>query len=244
MADQKLGVMDISRKMKVDPKTVSRWIAEDGRTPQPRHRWQLSDLLGVEEHVLWPQLARGALKTGYDREILAVYPSHSAVPASVWQRLVGDATKEITLCGTSYDWLWNHVPDLTRILGEKAAAGCKVRAVIGDPEHPAIQADEEATGVPVTLSTRIEQTRHLLAPLRDVVEVRRTAMGFGRAVARGDDQAAMHVWLYGKMGADFPVFHLRRRQDGGIFDQIAVSHVEALWEAARPVEWDERLTRA
>jgi hypothetical protein len=31
------------------------------------------------------------------------------------------------------------------------------------------------------------------------------------------------------------VLHLRRRQDGGIFDQVAVRHVEALWEDAVPV---------
>jgi len=185
--------------------------------------------------VLWPQIARGALKTGYDREIAGVYPSHSAMPPSVWQRLVAGAEREIIFCGTAPHWLWWYVPDLTEQLRGKSQAGCRIRVVIGDPEDPAVRADEEATGAPLTLSSRIEQTRHLLEPLRDVVEVRQTAQGFGRSVYRGDDVAVADWWLHGQMGTDFPVHHLRRRRSGGIFDQIAVRHADALWEAARPV---------
>ena len=98
-----------------------------------------------------------------------------------------------------------------------------------------VRADEEATGVPLTLSSRIEQTLHLLEPLRDVVEVRQTGLGWGRSVYRGDDAAVAHWWLHGQLGIDFPALHLHRRQAGGIFDQVAVRHVEALWETGRPV---------
>ena len=39
----------------VDPKTGQRWIA--GRTPYPRHRRAIADLLGENEGYLWPQTA-------------------------------------------------------------------------------------------------------------------------------------------------------------------------------------------
>lgn len=39
----------------VDPKTCQRWIA--GRTPYPRHRRVIADLLGEDEGHLWPQTA-------------------------------------------------------------------------------------------------------------------------------------------------------------------------------------------
>ena len=42
--------------------------------------------------------------------------------------------------------------------------------------------DEAATGVPLTLTSRIEQTLHLLEPLRDAVEVRRTGVMASEAV--------------------------------------------------------------
>jgi hypothetical protein len=141
----------------------------------------------------------------------------------------------LVFCGARWDWLWYAVPNLSSVLRTKAEAGCRVRVVVSDPANPIVQADEQATGVPLTLSSRITQTLHQFEPLSDVVQVRQSAMGYGRGVIRGDDAATLHVWLHGALGTDLPVLHLRHRMDGGIFDQIAVRHVEALWEAAEPV---------
>jgi len=184
----------------------------------------------VDEAVLWP-----AVKSGPDREVVAVYPSHSAVPPTVWQSLVADARHEIVFADVVSYWYWYDVPDLTRILRAKAEAGCRVRVMVGDPGDPLVAADEQATDIPLTRPSRIEQTLHLLEALRDVVQVRRTMQGWGRSVYRGDDEAVAHWWLHGQMGIDFPALHLRRRQSGGIFDQVAVRHVESLWETGRPV---------
>lgn len=237
LAEAKMTERQLAEKIGADTATVGRWVTDEYRTPHPRLRRTAADVLGVDEMTLWPQAARAALKVGPDREIVSVYPSHSAVPSTVWQRLFAEAQQEIALCGTSPHWLWWYVPDLSRLLRDRAEAGCRVRVVIGQPGDPLVAADELATGAPLTLSARIEQTQHLLEPLRNVVEVRRTPLGFGRSVYRGDDQAAADWWLHGQPGTDFPVIHLRRRQAGGLFDQIAVRHVEALWEFARPV-WE------
>jgi len=191
-------------------------------------------VLGVDEVELWPRAARAALKTGPDREIISVYPSHSATPAAVWQRLITDAVREIMLCGTSPYWLWYEVPNLTQTLRGRVEAGARVRVVIGIADDPMITADEVATGSPMTLSARIAQTRHVLEPLRDMVQVRQSGMGYGRSVYRGDDQAVVHLWLHGQRGEDFPTMHLHKRQAGGIFDQM-VRHTEALWADAAPV---------
>jgi len=198
-------------------------------------RVRVAEQLGCDEVDLWPAAVRAALKTGPDREVQAVYPSHSAVPAAVWQRLVAEARREVVFCDTVSYWYWYSVPDLSRILSERAGSGCRVRVVVGDPADPLVRADEEVTGVPPTLTSRIEQTLHLLEPLRDAVEVRRSMAGWGRSVYRGDDDAVAHWWLHGQMGIDFPAVHLRRRQSGGLFDQVAVRHIEGVWEAAEPV---------
>ena len=55
MADARKRDIDIAEALRVDPKTVQRWLA--GRLPQPRHRWGLADLLECHEYDLWPQLA-------------------------------------------------------------------------------------------------------------------------------------------------------------------------------------------
>ena len=191
--------------------------------------------VGMDEAMIWPEVVRSAVKTGADREVVQVFPSHSAVPTSVWQRLVAGAERELALAGATYEWLWYAVPSLNRVLRDKAQSGVRIRVVLSDPADPLIRADEQATAVPMALSTRIEQTRHLLEPLRDVVAVRQSAMGYGRGVIRSDDTATLHVWVHGALGTELPVLLLHRHQDGGLFDRMAVQHVDALFEAGRPV---------
>ena len=234
LADARLTQRQLAERIGSDPETVGRWVADEHRTPHAHTRWAVADVLGVDEVELWPRAARAALKTGPDKEIIAVYPTHSAVPHSVWQRLIGDASREIMLCGYAPYWLTWQVPDLARVLRGKAEAGAKVRVVIGEADSPLVAEDEQATGAPLTLTARIEQARHLLEPLRDVVEVRQSAAGFGRSVYRGDDVACVDWWLHGQPGTDFPVLHIHKRQSGGIFDQT-VRHTESLWQAAAPV---------
>jgi hypothetical protein len=236
MRARRLSERELAERVGVDWRTVQRWVSDPARTPQPRLRWKVAAELQVSEGDVWPNV-RQVVKVGADREVAAVFASHSAVPPTVWQKLVTEARREIVFCDTVSYWYWYDVPALTRILREKAEAGCRVRVTVGDAADPAVRADEAATDIPLTLSSRIKQTLHLLEPLRDVVQVRQTMAGWGRSVYRGDDEAVAHWWLHGQMGIDFPAMHLRRRQSGGLFDQVAVRHVEALWEAARPV-WE------
>ena len=46
---------DLGTAVEVDPKTVERWIAV-GRIPHQRHRSATTEILGVEETYLWPEL--------------------------------------------------------------------------------------------------------------------------------------------------------------------------------------------
>jgi hypothetical protein len=236
MAARGMSARVLAEAVDRDPKSVGRWVAGDV-TPHPSTRWAVADVLEEDEMALWPSAVRSAVKSGADREVHEAFPTHSAVPRTVWHKLISDAKREIVFCDVVSYWYWYEVPDLTRILREKAQAGCRVRVTVGDPADPDVRADEVATDIPLTLSSRIEQTLHLLTPLRDVVEVRRVplAAAGGRSVYRGDDQAVAHWWLHGQMGIDFPALHLRRRQAGGLFDQMAVRHVDALWQAAVPV---------
>lgn len=234
LSEARLSERELAARIGADPKTVGRWVQDEARVPHPRLRWAVADALGVDEVALWPAAARAALKVGPDREVAAVYPSHSAVPPEVWKHLVSAAQRDIVFADTVSYWYWWSVPDLTAILRQRAEAGVRIRVMVGISDDPVIRADEAATDVPITLSSRIEQTLQLLAPVRDVIELRRTNEGFGRSVYRGDDEAVAHWWLHGQLGIEFPAMHLRRRMDGGLFDQISVRHVEALWESAAP----------
>jgi hypothetical protein len=49
-ADKRLRERDVAEALRVDPKTVQRWLS--GRCPQPQHRWALAELTGVHEYEL------------------------------------------------------------------------------------------------------------------------------------------------------------------------------------------------
>src|SRR5262249_4820399 len=235
LVDAKLTERQLAERIGADPATVSRWVSDATRTPQPRLRWAVADALGVDEMSLWPNATRAMIKTGPDREIHHVYLSSPAVPGERWVDLISNATRDIAVSAFSCYFLWNLIPDLSTKLRAKVADGCRVRFIIGDPGNPLVEADEAATGVPLKLTTRIAQTRHMLEPLRDIVEGRESTLGYGRSVFRGDNDALLSIWPHGIWGGDYPVLHLRRRQDDGIFDQMAVRHVDRLWEDATPV---------
>ena len=236
LVDAKRTEADLASACGVDLQTVSRWLTKEDRVPHARHRYEVCRLLEVDESMIWPESVRGAIKTGPDREIVTVYPTRSAMPRTVWQRLIGTAQHELALCGYTSYFLWSEVPGLSLLLRRKVEAGCRVRFVLGDPDAEVTHTRDHVETSPVTVSARIQQALHHLEPLRDVVEVRQTdEAGLNRSVWRGDDQAVASWNVAGKLGQDSPVFHLRRHQDGGIFDQLAVDHVEGLWERARPL---------
>ena len=237
MAEAHVTEADLAERCSVDVKTVSRWIASDGRLPHPRHRWAASEALGVDEAMLWPDGVRRNVKTGPDREIAATYPYRSACPKSVWRTLLTDATDEITFAGFTNYFLWLELPNLRSVLRRKAERGCRVRFLVGDPDSEVTRRREEAEGVPLTVSTRIRITLAELAKLDGTpgLEARFGDEHIAMSVFRFDDQMLVTPHLARLVGHDSPMLHLRRMQDDGLFDRFAF-HVAELWKTGRPVD--------
>jgi hypothetical protein len=138
---------------------------------------------------------------------------------------------------TNY-FLWLEQAKLGSVLRRKAAAGCRVRFLIGDPGSPVTRAREIEEDVPLTLSTRIAVTITELQKLRDVtgIEGRYETGHVNISVFRFDDEMIVTPILARRVGHDSPMMHLRRLQDDGMFDRFA-EHVEELWARGRSV-WD------
>jgi len=236
MAAAAVTERELASILAVDPKTVSRWMANEDRTPHARHRWAVAEKLGVEEHVLWPKVVRSAVKTGVDREVVAVYPYRSALPRSVWADLIANAECELMFAGYTSYFLWTEVPRLRDVLRERAASGVRIRFLLGDPDSEATSRREEVEGAPLSVSTRIRTTLAELDHLRDAenIETRFTAAEkhLHLSVFRMDDDAIVCQHLANLLGHDSPTMHLRRREEDGLFDRF-IFHAEHLWESAR-----------
>jgi len=227
----------LAHTIRVDPKTVARWVAEEGRTPQPRHRWAVADALEVDEAMIWPEAVRSTIKTGPDREIVAAYTSRAAVPNALWRNLIANAEKTLVFAGYTSYFLWLEIPGLRGMLAQKVKAGCSVRFLLGDPDSDVTRQREDVEGAALTVRTRITVTLTELERLRSAtpaLEARKSDRHISLSVFQFDDQSLVCQHLGTGLGHESPTLHLRRRQEDSLFDRFA-DHVEVLWEAAQPV---------
>jgi hypothetical protein len=183
--------------------------------------------------MLWPKI-RGAA-SGPDREIVATYPYRNACPPTVWSRLLDGAKQTIVYAGYTNYFIWQEQPRMPERLAAKAASGCVVRFLVGDPESEVTRRREQIEAVPLTVSTRIQITLDALSRIEgDGVEARLSDGHIALSVFRFDDEMLVTPHLANLLGHDSPLLHLRRRGANGLFDRFA-EHVEVLWSEARPV---------
>ncbi|MBF9134914.1 helix-turn-helix transcriptional regulator [Plantactinospora sp. S1510] len=234
---------DLAGIVGVDAKTVSRWVSP-GRMPHPRHRHAVAAALEVDVDNIWPEAVRSTVKTGYDREIVSVYPHRSFIPRTLWRDLIAHAGHDLVLAGYTSYFLWLDLPGLQNTLRRRAEAGARVRFLVGDPDSAITTDRERIEGVPLTVSTRIQVTLDQLGKLRDLaprVQGRFSDRHIALSVFRFDNDMLVCTHLEDQMGHDSPTWHLRRRQDGGLWDRYA-AHVEHLWDIGRDV-WPSEETQ-
>lgn len=221
-------------------KTVERWISNVDHVPHARTRAAVSAYLGVSEEMLWPKAVKTALKTGPDREIVAVYPYRSACPKAIWAELVERAKSEIYFAGYTNYFVFLDQPHFHLTLRQKLDEGVRVRFLLGDPDSEVTRAREAVEDVALSVSTRIRITQENLARVGEYerLEVRHSAPEdapnhVGLSVFRFDEDALVTPHLARLVGHDSPMMHLRRKDDHGMFDRFA-EHADELWDRGRP----------
>jgi transcriptional regulator with XRE-family HTH domain len=229
---------ELARRVDVAVKTVERWLSSEGRAPHPETRMRVAEVLGVSADSLWPQAVRSTLKLGSDREIVATYPFRNLCPTSVWADLLNGARKRIFMAGYTSYFLWQDHPRIAERLRAKAAAGCEIRFLLGDPDSAMTREREELEQVPLTVGTRIRITLDQLAKLGPLpgLEARfsDSPAHLSQSVFLFDDQLLYTPHIGDGLGHESPLFHLRRLEEHGLYSRFA-AHVGALWDRGRPV---------
>jgi hypothetical protein len=234
MAKARVDVEAVTNKTGVDPKTVQRWLS--GRVPHARHRWAVSELLSEEETYLWPETTNSRRSTEASKaELVELYPFRSAVPASLWWDLFSRAQQQIGVLVYAANFLHEQYPGLNDLLREKAAAGCKVRVALGDPDSEAVRARgaEERFGHGIETRCRVALMHY--QPLIGVpgIEIHLHRTTLYNSIYRADDDLLVNAHVWGVNAYSAPVTHLRRLVAGSLFDTYAASF-EAVWAASEP----------
>jgi transcriptional regulator with XRE-family HTH domain len=228
---------DVAAQLKVDPKTVERWVTTD-RRPYRRYRYALGTILGEDETYLWPgALSPNQAANASESEIITVYPHRWTVPRDMWGHLFEAAEDEIGILVYSGVWLAEDA-GLLAILRDKAADGVRVRLLFGDPEGAEVISRSKAEGIDDSLPGKAKYAVTLLRPkLLGVpgVEIRLHDTVLYNSIYRSDDELLVNAHVYGVGATDAPVLHLRRVA-GGNMVQTYVESFDKVWEQGKPVE--------
>ena len=223
----------LASEVDVDPKTVERWIAQ-GRTPHPSHRAAAAALLGCQQGQLWD--VEQEHPGGIPAEVVALYPHRADTDKELWLNLLQAAQQEIWLLANASLFLPEENPVAIEILRKKAAAGVRVRILLGDPDSPEadLRGREERLydAIPGRIRMAIAYYRPLLG--EPGIDFRQHTTTLYNSIFVFDDQMLINQHIYGAYGYIAPILHLRRVPGHDMFETYARSF-ERVWETAHPM---------
>ena len=235
MLERGVTPSDLADKLRMDPKSVERWI--NGRTPYRRHRYAVAAHLGVDEVYLWPDaLSADQVASASESEIINIYPHRWTVPSELWRNVFDNAEEEIGVLVYSGLFI-SEDAGIHRIFRQKAAAGVHIRILLGDPGSEAVAQRGTDEGLDDVQAGKIKNALVLYRPLREVdgIEFRFHRTVLYNSIYRADDQLLVNTHIYSFPAAQAPVLHLRRVAGGGMVTTYLDSF-ERVWDGATPLE--------
>ena len=235
MLERGVTPSDLAEALRVDPKSVERWIT--GRTPYRRHRYAVAAHLGVDEAYLWPDaLSPDQVANASESEIINIYPHRWTVPSDLWRNFFENAEQDIGVLVYSGLFL-SEDAGIQRVFRQKADAGARVRILLGDPDSPAVAQRGADEGVDESQAAKIRNAIVMYRPLRDMegIDFRLHRTVLYNSIYRADDQVLVNTHIYGFAASQAPVLHLRRVAGGGMVSTYLDSF-ERVWDDATPME--------
>ena len=232
--DAGLSTHDVAMEVGTDAKTVERWIT-NGRIPHPRNRAGAARALGVDELVLWPELAEARARAVAGSEVLRVYPHRGAVPPGSWYELLSAAEEHVDVLVFAGLFLADGRADLPTLLQKKAEQGVAIRLLLGDPVCDAVVRRGAEEGIGDALAARIRLSMSYLGPVLEVpgVELRLHDATLYNSIYRFDGDMLVNTHAYGAHASQSPVMHLREIAGGRLFPHYLAS-LEKVWQRAKP----------
>lgn len=226
--------------IKVDPKTVERWITKE-RTPHRRTAVAAAARLGEDPAFLWPDLGKRIATDETYGEIVTVYAERNTVPNSLWLSLLHGAEDSVDLLVYAGLHLPEANPEWTKEIEAKCRDGVKVRIAFGDPQSVEVRTRGAEEGVGEGMAARIQYALAWYQPIFGTpnLEVRFHSTVLYNSILRFDDQMLVNAHIYGIPAFRAPVLHLHKIPGEPLFDTYAECFGK-VWADARPMELDGR----
>jgi hypothetical protein len=163
-------------------------------------------------------------------QVVGFYPHRSDTPKRLWMDLLVRAREEIDLFANASLFLPEENPEAIDILKKKAASGARVRILLGDPDHPAMELRGREERLFEAIPGRIRMALAYYRPLVDVegIEFRLHGTSLYNSIFRYDDHMLVNQHIYGTYGYIAPILHLRKVEGRDLFDTYMRSF-ELIW---------------
>ncbi len=236
LARNRMTVSGFADDLRVDPKTVERWIAKE-RTPHRKTVLAAAGLLKEDPAYLWPDFGNRLVTDETHGEIVTVYTERSAVPNSLWISLLQSARVSVDILVYAGLHLPEANPTWVKEIQRKCDESVSVRIAFGDPQSAEVRARGEEEGVGAGLTGRIN---YAIAWYRPILGLHNLSVAFHstvlyNSILRFDDQMLVNPHIHGMPAFRAPVIHLRRIPGGPLFDTY-VECFERIWANSRPLD--------
>jgi transcriptional regulator with XRE-family HTH domain len=229
MLAQGMSVETLAEHVGASVKSVRRWL--DGvSVPYPKTRYQVAAAVREDESWLWPDAVDAASLAG--AELVASWPRRSDVPAPLWTELLRDAQRNVDLLAFAGLFLVEDHPDWIPLLRARAAAGARVRLLLGDPHGRQLASRDTEARIGGAVAGRVAAVLAAYQPLTDQVEIRLHDTPLYNSIYRFDDHLLINTHVYGILAAYTPVLRLRRVD--GAYVNTYLESFEQAWASARP----------
>ncbi|MFF4951582.1 helix-turn-helix domain-containing protein [Streptomyces chattanoogensis] len=226
----------LAARVDVDPKSVERWV-NLGRTPRRQTAMRAAEAIEEDVFALWPKLRQARAARAVSPELVALYNQRADLPVSVFVDLFTQARERIDVLVYAAVFMHEAYPRLNDLLCERAAEGCTVRIAVGDAESINVQqrGTEEKFGHGIESRCRLAIMHYRPLIGTPGIELRTHGTTLYNSIYRADDQMLVNAHVWGTNAYGAPVWHLRRHNDGGMFDGYTESF-NAVWATAKPVQ--------
>lgn len=174
------------------------------------------------------------LETSGETGLLGIWKHRSDVPVQDFIQHLRNADQHIDILGYAIAFLPEH-PDFSPLLEKKAASGCKIRILLGDPSGSFIQNRTQEEQHEGSIASRIETTIMRFRPLIDknMIELRLHDTPLYNSIYRFDDHMYVTPQLYGLRGSAAPLL-LLQKSEHGLFSSY-LQHFEAVWNSTESI---------
>lgn len=216
--------------VQVDPKSVTRWLAED-RVPHQTTRNRVAAALQQQETFLWPTLLpdpEGCATAIVDIE--RVWPTRSSISSETWHALFSKATEALDILVYAGAFLIEAL-DLADVLAWKAARGTRIRVLVADPHCAAVglrAAELSLEWLPQRCQSTLDYLRRV-----DGISLRPHGANHYASLFRFDDLLLANTHAFGIWACHSPVLQVRRSSSAQLFDFYTTSF-DRTWRCAEP----------